>query len=46
MANNSCKDCKDRYVGCHAKCDKYKPKTYEVKKDVYWEYIHSKKRRW
>ena len=20
---NSCKDCKDRYPGCHAVCDKY-----------------------
>ena len=23
MEKNSCKDCMDRYPGCHAVCDKY-----------------------
>lgn len=24
MNNNTCKDCTERQVGCHAKCEKYK----------------------
>lgn len=24
MANNCCKDCKDRHIGCHGKCESYK----------------------
>ena len=23
-ANNPCKNCEDRYVGCHGECDRYK----------------------
>ena len=23
MSINSCKDCKDRHVGCHSTCEKY-----------------------
>lgn len=23
MVTSPCKDCPDRYVGCHSKCDKY-----------------------
>lgn len=42
---NSCKDCPDRYVGCHSSCIKYKEEkeAYErikdeehKKKDVVW----------
>lgn len=24
MLNSPCKNCPDRYVGCHAECEKYK----------------------
>lgn len=24
MKSSPCKDCSDRYVGCHSKCDRYK----------------------
>lgn len=24
MKENSCKDCQDRYIGCHSNCEKYK----------------------
>lgn len=26
----SCKDCKDRYVGCHSKCEKYAQFKQEI----------------
>lgn len=28
----SCKGCKDRYVGCHSKCEKYKKEKEAVNK--------------
>lgn len=33
----SCKDCQDRYVGCHSKCEKYKAKKelHEKRKQEY-----------
>ena len=27
-----CKDCEDRFVGCHSKCDKYKKQIEEWEK--------------
>ena len=32
-----CKTCKDRYVGCHAVCEKYI--TAKMKRDVYTQTI-------
>lgn len=32
MKENSCYDCKDRKVGCHGTCDKYKSWLEEHKK--------------
>lgn len=43
MANDSCKDCKNRHIGCHADCDKYTPKTYEYKQDEYLAYLRERK---
>lgn len=42
----SCKNCKDRYMGCHSKCEKYldevkkneKIKRYERKENIYRKY--------
>ena len=34
--SNPCKDCKDRKLGCHSKCDKYsefKNKIEEIKEE-------------
>ena len=30
--NSPCKDCPDRVVGCHGKCEKYKAYRVEVEK--------------
>lgn len=30
MIQSSCYNCKDRYVGCHSKCDRYK--EFKIKK--------------
>lgn len=30
--NNACKNCTDRYIGCHSKCDKYAEFRNEVSK--------------
>ena len=46
--NYHCKDCKDRYVGCHGKCDKYEHKDpYDDKqrKTQEW-YDYTLKRKW
>lgn len=54
MSINSCKDCKDRYVGCHSTCEKYinAKKEYDelqekIKKSKYREndlnFVSSKK---
>lgn len=56
MSYTSCKDCKDRYPGCHGKCEKYqefrKARDAEIEEnlkkkkivDVLSSYNH--KRRW
>lgn len=28
-SKSPCKDCGDRYVGCHGECARYKPKEYD-----------------
>ena len=33
MVQSECKDCKDREVGCHGKCEKYKKFLEESAKD-------------
>lgn len=38
MMKNPCKDCPDRYPGCHAKCEKYKAWKKE------WDEIKEKER--
>lgn len=54
MSINSCKDCKDRHVGCHSTCEKYinAKKEYDelqekIKKSKYREndlnFVSSKK---
>lgn len=54
MSINSCKDCKDRYIGCHSTCEKYinAKKEYDelqekIKKSKYREndlnFVSSKK---
>ena len=36
-----CKDCKDRYVGCHGDCERYKPKVYDFGKNkAERDYVH------
>ena len=30
---NDCIDCKERYMGCHSKCEKYKKARVEKDKD-------------
>ena len=30
---NDCIDCKERYMGCHSKCEKYKKASVEKDKD-------------
>lgn len=54
MVTAPCKDCKDRFVGCHSSCDKYKEfrinldeereKTREEKKMIYALYENRTKR--
>lgn len=33
-SKNTCKDCKERKVGCHSKCEKYKKFRQELDKEV------------
>lgn len=37
--HSACKDCKDRYVGCHAKCEIYIAEKKEIKaeKEMIWK---------
>ena len=37
-----CKDCKDRHVGCHSKCDKYLEYKKELQKAKHREKIDKK----
>lgn len=46
MVISPCKDCEDRQVGCHAKCEKYRLYKQELdglkksdKQDVYLSYM-------
>jgi len=52
MMINPCKDCTDRYIGCHSDCDKYKDwkssletikKAKEEQRKKYDAYFHYKK---
>lgn len=36
----SCKDCKDRYVGCHSKCSTYKAEKERLNNKREWEKNH------
>ena len=36
-----CKDCKSRYVGCHAECEEYK--AFRKEKDELNQYAYKKK---
>lgn len=43
MNVRSCKDCKERYLGCHDKCEKYLKEKKEIirrneamRKDKFW----------
>ncbi len=38
MMKNPCKDCPDRYPGCHAKCERYKSWKKE------WDELKEKER--
>ena len=31
--NSVCKNCEDRYIGCHGKCEKYIAETEEIRKE-------------
>lgn len=37
-----CKDCKDRHVGCHSKCEKYLEYKKELQKAKHQEKINKK----
>ena len=37
-----CKDCKDRHVGCHSKCEKYLEYKKELQKAKHQEKIDKK----
>ena len=37
-----CKDCKDRHIGCHSKCEKYLEYKKEVQKAKHREKIDKK----
>lgn len=47
---DSCKDCKERYIGCHSSCQSYKNYKEDIKKkavmilgDEYDKYIKAKR---
>ena len=42
MDGAPCKNCKDRYVGCHSKCDKYIKFKKDLRKAKYQEKIDKK----
>ena len=42
MDGAPCKNCKDRYVGCHSKCDKYIKFKKDLRKTKYKEKIDKK----
>ena len=42
MDGAPCKDCKDRHIGCHGKCEKYLEYKKELQKVKYQEKIDKK----
>jgi hypothetical protein len=38
-SNNTCKDCKDRHVGCHGECEAYIEwdRKHRAEKEEIWE---------
>lgn len=40
-SKSPCKDCQDRYVGCHGACERYKPTQYDYgRHKAEMDYVH------
>ena len=41
MAKNSCKDCTDRHVGCHAECETYN--AFVKEREEFRQKVHNER---